>query len=229
MANCNFSYKHYRDILRQAIEAGFTVTNFRDFKNLKNSSKIIILRHDIDALPERHLELAKIENSLKIKSSYFVRVHGQYYHLSSKKTLKILEKIKKLGHEIGLHSEARVLAPVFKMDAIDLFKSEKEVLEETFRTKVLTASEHGDLGHAKNFWQNNLFQQISKQKLGIKNHTQEYPKHTYLSDSLSCWKNGCLCQNLTKYNLMQVLIHGEWWGGGAKKDMEKLNKIYANI
>ncbi|MCL5407145.1 MAG: hypothetical protein M1429_01465 [Patescibacteria group bacterium] len=225
---CDFSLKHYREILKLALKSGFVITNFRDFDKVSNRPKVIILRHDIDVLPKRSLELAKIEKSLKIKSTFFVRVHGQYYYPSGQ-TLKILKKIKDLGHEIGLHSEARVLAPVFKMDLADLFLSEKAILEEVLKCKIITASEHGDLGRPGNFWQNHFFKKIPKEKVGIKHYSQEYSQFHYLSDSLQNWKDGCVCQNLARYNHFQILIHGEWWGKGAKAEMTKLNKTYAKI
>lgn len=226
---CDFSYKHYRKILQCALEADFVITNFRDLPKYPKARKIIILRHDIDALPKRHLELAKIEYSLGIKATYFVRVHGQYYHLAGKKILKILHQIKNMNHEMGLHSEARVLAPVFGMDARNLFSSEKNILEELLGVKILSASEHGDLGRSEDFWRNHLFMEIPKRSVGVKYYPQEYQKYHYLSDSLQKWQEGCLCQNITKYDKIQSLIHAEWWGAGAKAEMVKLNKTYAKI
>ena len=204
------------------------ITNFRDLKSVKESPKIIILRHDIDALPQRHLKLARIEKSLGIKSTYFVRVHGQYYYPMGL-TLKVLEAIQQMGHEIGLHSEARSLSGIFQMEAVDLFKSEKTALDEALNIEVLSASEHGDLKHRESFWANHFFTKVSKQRVGIKHYPQEYAKYHYLSDSLQSWKEGCLCQNLKKYPFIQALIHAEWWGKDAKKEMVKLNKAYAKI
>lgn len=226
---CDFSYQHYREILKKALKAGFVITDFRDFEKVKKKSKIIILRHDIDVIPVRHLALAKIEKSLGIKATYFVRVHGQYYYPSDQKTFQVLKNILKMGHEIGLHSEARSLAKIFQMPEKDLFLSEKKYLEEILEIKIQSASEHGDLGRNNNFWQNSLFKKLDKKTLKIKYYPQEFKNFKYLSDSLGCWREGCLCQNLAKYNNFQLLTHAEWWGKGAKEAMVKLNKTYAKI
>jgi len=227
--NCDFSIKHYQEILKLALKSGFVITNFRDLDKVKKHPKIIILRHDIDALPVRYLALAKIEKSLGIKATYFVRVHGQYYYPSDKKTLKIFKEILKMGHEIGLHSEARSLSKVFQSPEIDLFKSEKTYLEEILGVKIESASEHGDLGRRTDFWQDHFFKKVPKKTVGIKHYPQEFKEFKYLSDSLSSWKEGCPCQNLEKFNKLQVLVHAEWWGKGAKQEMVKLNKEYAKI
>lgn len=229
MKNCDFSLKHYREILKLALKSGFVVTNFRDLGKIKKSSRVIILRHDIDAIPSRHLMLAKIEKSLGIKSTYFVRVHGQYYYSKDRKTIKILTELLKMGHEIGLHSEARSLSRVFRMSERDLFKSEKKYLEEILGVKIGSASEHGDLGRRADFWQDHFFKKISKNSVGIKQYPQEFKNFKYLSDSLGSWKEGCLCQNLSKFSKLQVLVHAEWWGQGARQEMIKLNKEYAKI
>ena len=43
LANCNFSYKHYTDILKE-LKKSYTFTTYRSASN-----NDIILRHDIDA------------------------------------------------------------------------------------------------------------------------------------------------------------------------------------
>lgn len=227
--NCDFTLQHYRQLLKAAQNAGFVVTGFRDLAKIKKTPKIIILRHDIDALPSRHLRLAQIEKTLGIRATYFIRVHGQYYYPSEQKTLKMLEKLLVFGHEIGLHSEARSLAPVFKMDPIDLFRSEKKFLEELLKIKIISASEHGDLSRKDDFWENTIFFQPEIIKTGIKFYPLKFKDFKYLSDSLRRWKEGCLCQNIKKYDKIQTLVHAEWWGKNAKEEMVKLNKAYAKI
>lgn len=227
--NCDFSLKHYREILKTALESGFVITNYKDSLKYKNAEKIILLRHDVDALPEQHLAIAKIENSLKVKSTYFVRVHGQYYYPDSPKTLKIFQAILKMGHEIGLHTDARSLNQVFKMSELDLFLSEKKYLENLLKIKIQSASEHGDLKRKDDFWQKSFLNRSSSKSLDIKHYPQEFKNIKYLSDSLGKWREGCLCQKLTKFSKIQVLTHAEWWGKDAREKMISLNKAYAKI
>lgn len=60
---------------------------------------VIILRHDVDRLPQNALKLAQIENSLGIQGSFYFRVVPESYDL------EIMHKIAELGHEIGYHYE----------------------------------------------------------------------------------------------------------------------------
>ncbi len=221
---CDFSYNHYRGVLKKALRMNFVITNFRDYPQVQKSAKIIILRHDIDSFPERDLKIAQIENHLSIKSTFFVRVHGEYYSPFEKNTFKNLQEILKLGHEIGLHFEARLLAPDWKMNRIEVFKREKRVLEEMLGLKIISAAEHAYLGRPENFWKNHFFTQVSKAKVGIKNYPQEkrFQKFHYLSDSLGHWREGCLCKNLPKYNYFQVLFHSAQWGKGGVRAVKKL-------
>lgn len=79
-------------------DQGFSFLTFEDF--LANSSKkIIVLRHDVDALPENSLEFAKIQAELGIKGSYYFRaVPGSWNE-------GIIKEIADMGHEIGYHYE----------------------------------------------------------------------------------------------------------------------------
>ncbi len=226
--NCNFTYNHYREILKVALAAGFRITNFRDIAKIK-SEKVIILRHDVDYSPKRALEIAKIEAKLGIKSTYFVRVHGEYYHPFDRINFPYFKTIKKMGHEIGLHTEARNLSKLYETDMISLFKLEKKMLEEIFKVKVESAAEHADLGRSANYWKKHLFTQIDKKEVGIKRFPQEFQDFHYFSDSLGKWKQYCICQNLSQYDKIQLLIHPDWWGEGARKEIQQLIKNNPNL
>ncbi|KKQ18754.1 MAG: hypothetical protein US31_C0002G0099 [Berkelbacteria bacterium GW2011_GWA1_36_9] len=221
---CDFSVKHYQEILEKALKDDFKIINFQKLKKAQKSSKIILLRHDIDCSPRRALEIAKIENNLKIKSTFFVRVHGEFYHPFDRITFPVLKEIIKMGHEIGLHTEARNLALEFKMNMIDLFKIEKKILETMLSIKIESASEHADFGRTKDYWTNHFFTKVKKEKVGIKNFPQEkrFQEFHYLSDSLGHWREGCLCQNFQKYQYIQALIHPDHWGKNACLELKKL-------
>lgn len=63
------------------------------------ASKIIILRHDVDKLPENSLKFAQIQHELGIKGSYYFRIVPESFNPV------IIVKIAELGHEIGYHYE----------------------------------------------------------------------------------------------------------------------------
>lgn len=220
--NCNFSYKHYREMLKKALNAGFVICNFRDYEKNKKEEKLIILRHDVDYSPKRALNIAKIEKSLNVKSTFFIRVHGEHYHPIERKSLDIFKEILKMGHEIGLHYEARTYAKKLGMSPKEIFLWEKAILEKIFNTKILSASEHRDLEGGKQPY--HFF--INKHAVEIEQETYEKQFQTfYLADSCNKWNKGCLCENL-EHNHIQLLVHPDLWGEGALKELrEKIKKI----
>lgn len=65
----------------------------------KDDGAYVILRHDVDRLPQNSLRLAKLEYSLGIKGTYYFRIVPQSYDLH------IMNEIEMLDHEIGYHYE----------------------------------------------------------------------------------------------------------------------------
>lgn len=78
-----------------------TFSNFIENKTVNSSSNdnVVILRHDVDRLPQNSLTTAKIENELGIKGTYYFRIVPESFDK------EIIKQIAKLGHEIGYHYE----------------------------------------------------------------------------------------------------------------------------
>lgn len=64
-----------------------------------HSLKLCILRHDVDRRPNNALAIAKLENELGIKSTYYFRIVPESFNED------IIKKIVDMGHEIGYHYE----------------------------------------------------------------------------------------------------------------------------
>lgn len=86
--------------------------------NITENNKIIVLRHDVDRLPQNSLLFAKLENELGIRGTYYFRIVPESYDL------EIMNKIAELGHEIGYHYEdVDLVIKNFKLD----IKNDKEL------------------------------------------------------------------------------------------------------
>src|SRR5215467_13808704 len=101
---CNFTFQHYRETLEQALASGYQFYTHLDYWRRKPVGRSILLRHDIDNFVKRSVEFAKIEETLGIPATYFVRIHGDYNLFYVNDYLRF-KKIAGLGHEIGLHSD----------------------------------------------------------------------------------------------------------------------------
>ena len=95
-----FSYKEYVSIIENIIN-NYNVVDYTDVN--ENTKSFAIIRHDIEFSLYRALNLAKIDHTLGIKSSFFVQLRNNCYNALSKENLDILNEISKLGHHIGAH------------------------------------------------------------------------------------------------------------------------------
>ncbi len=100
----DFTLKTYKVLLKVLLKKNYSFFTFQEYieNNLSlitGNSSIIILRHDVDRLPENALKMAQIEKELGIKSTYFFRT------IKSVFKPEIIGEIAEMGHEIGYHYE----------------------------------------------------------------------------------------------------------------------------
>jgi len=94
----DFTLKKYQILIKTLIKQDYNFQTFQKFLE-KPKSKSIVLRHDVDKLPENSLRFAKIQNELGIKGSYYFRIVPESFNTD------IIKEIAELGHEVGYHYE----------------------------------------------------------------------------------------------------------------------------
>lgn len=94
----DFTIKKYKELLINLQRAGYSFQTFAEFYT-NPEKKVIILRHDVDRLPENSLKFAEIQSNLNIAGSYYFRIVDKSFNKV------IMKKISDLGHEIGYHYE----------------------------------------------------------------------------------------------------------------------------
>lgn len=94
----DFTIKKYVHLLR-SLKA--KINSFQTFNEalIQISKRSIILRHDVDLLPENSLRFAKIQAELGIKGSYYFRAVPESWDEN------IIKSIAGMGHEVGYHYE----------------------------------------------------------------------------------------------------------------------------
>lgn len=130
----DFTQKIYKQLLENLLKNGYTFQTFEDFVT-KPKLKVVVLRHDVDKLPQNALDLAKIENSLGLQASYYYRI------VKESNVPDLINAVKALNHEIGYHYEDLTLARGDKKKAIEMWENNLEY----FRTyyPIKTACMHG--------------------------------------------------------------------------------------
>lgn len=206
--NCDFSYDHYRDCLNNALERSYIFYKFCEYEN--RGKKNIFMRHDVDHNLKLAIKMAEVEESLGIKSTYFIRTHAVGYNIFSIESTKILKDIVSMGHEIGFHYE-NSYSRVTKKDTEKCFKISLAALENCADVKVVSASPH-EPSRSKS---NKISQNIIK-RAGIKYQAYDdifVKKMKYISDSSCNWREGCMHNfiNSEKYDELCILTHPFWW------------------
>ena len=104
--NCNFSFEHYKEILKTALKSNYEFINFAEFiernknsrKNNFLNEKICLLRHDVDYEFAKNYNLAKIEYDLGLKSTFFIQCTSWEYNSRDRDVFKIAKELSKMGH-----------------------------------------------------------------------------------------------------------------------------------
>jgi hypothetical protein len=132
----DFTSKVYKKLLNEMLKSKYRFMTFEEYIHDKEKKeKVIILRHDVDKHPLRSLRTAEMENELGIKGTYYFRV------VRNKLPREVLERIVKLGHEIGYHYDDLNAADGVIENALDLFQKNLARLREL--ASVKTACMHG--------------------------------------------------------------------------------------
>jgi hypothetical protein len=96
----DFTYHLYSGLIDSLKKSGYVLLPFIDYiSNGSDCKKCVVLKHDVDKLPNNSFQMATLENRIGIKSSYYFRTVDHVYDKS------IIEKIVSLGHEVSYHYE----------------------------------------------------------------------------------------------------------------------------
>ena len=96
----DFTHLMYEKLIMTLKREGYWFYRFMDYAGESRlNDPHVILRHDVDRFPKRALKLARLENRLNVKSSYFFRIKRMTFNG------QVIEKIHEMGHEIGYHYE----------------------------------------------------------------------------------------------------------------------------
>lgn len=111
------AYRNILDYLKSHFSLNYLIREIPQILSQIHRPKFII-RHDVVTAPEKAAALAEIESEISIASTYMFRIDSQDYHPARGKTPAVIERIRGLGHEVGLHQVfganpgGRILSPV---------------------------------------------------------------------------------------------------------------------
>ena len=116
----DFTVKKYTELLQALIKKNYNFQTFDEFLRTPKN-KTIVLRHDVDLMPENSLKFAEIQHQNGVKGVYYFRAVKESWDE------RIIKKIRDMGHEIGYHYENLTICKGNYEDAITKMKQEISV------------------------------------------------------------------------------------------------------
>jgi hypothetical protein len=177
---CAFTLDHYREILRAARDGGYRFAGFDG----PPAEGQLLLRHDVDLSLEAALAMAELEAEEGAKTTYLLMTRSVFYNLASREGEAALERLRALGHRVGLHADYPEAGLDERFDRVVAWHNPEPA--------YMTAPIEG----AANVMEATYFDPA-----------------TYRSDSNHRWRSGCPHEELRAgaFPWLQVLVHPEIW------------------
>jgi hypothetical protein len=178
--SCAFDLGHYRELIEAARAGDY---RFAFFDSTPRPGDLF-LRHDVDLSLAAALAMAELEAELETPATYFLMTGSEFYNLDAPSGTAAIERLRRLGHRVGLHAVYPDAAHDPRFDpALAWHNPDPD---------YLTAPVEGLV----NAMQPGYFD----------------PEH-YRSDSNQRWGHGCPHEGLARrdFEWLQLLIHPEIW------------------
>ena len=178
--SCGFDLEHYGDILDAAAAGGYRWACFDE----EPSDGVVFLRHDVDLSLDAALRMAELEAERHVTATYFLMTESVFYNLASEEGRHALERLRGLGHRVGLHAVYPRAGRDERFDPVVAWHNpDPAYMRDPVEglTNVMQAP-----------W---------------------FTEGLYRSDSNRHWRSGCPHEELARADLpwLQLLVHPEIW------------------
>ncbi len=178
--SCDFSLRHYRELLQAARAGGYRFASFAEGP----AEGDLFLRHDVDLSLDAAVRMAELEAEAGARATYFLMTESVFYNLASSEGVRALERLRELGHAVGLHA----VYPHARLDE---------------RFDPVLAWHNPDPAYMR------APVEGATNVMG----ERYFDPATYRSDSNQRWRHGCPHAQLAAgaFPWLQLLIHPEIW------------------
>jgi hypothetical protein len=177
---CAFDLSHYAELLGAAKAGGYRFAFFdRD-----PEPGDLLLRHDVDLSLAAALRLAETEAEAGAGGTYFLLTESVFYNLASEEGRGAIERLRALGHRVGLHAVWPRVAFDERFDPVLAWHNP----DPPYMSEPVAG--------AANVMEPRFFSPA-----------------TYRSDSNQRWRHGCPHEELAagRFEWLQLLTHPEIW------------------
>jgi len=176
----DFTREKYCKLVSQLKDCGYEFITYQHYCEGNQPKRFVILRHDVDLKPKNSLAVAKDENELGAKASYYFRAVPESWDDA------IIRTIHQLGHEVGYHYESLTTCNGDVQKAFEDFKINIEKLRKL--VPVSTICMHGSPRSpydSKDIWKQYDYKTLSIS--GEPYLTTDFSKILYLTDTGRRW------------------------------------------
>jgi hypothetical protein len=178
----DFTFKKYKELCNAIKKNNYPLLCVRDYFKNPDRDRFIILRHDVDKIPENAFAMAQLENTLGIKSTYYFRTIKEVFDP------EIIKKISELEHEIGYHYETLSEAEGDYNVALKMFEKDLKTFRKVVEIKTICMH-----GSPLSKWNNSdLWKKYDYTKYGIIGEPYiaiNYDGIGYFTDTGRTWCN----------------------------------------
>ena len=174
----DFTLALYQELLAKWKSKGYLVQPNTGTNH--SLQKTIVLRHDIDAMPENALAMARVENEAGVSTSYFLKTRPDILIPG------IVEEIASLKHTIGYHYEDLVRNHGNYARAISDFEKNLDAIRRLYPVTTICA-DGSPISKYNNLW---LWEKYDYKHYGIDCEMYldiNYNEHAYFTDTGRCW------------------------------------------
>jgi hypothetical protein len=178
--SCGFDLGHYGELLDAAARGGYRYAFFESEPRAAD----LLLRHDVDLSLPAAVELAELEAERGATATYFLMTESVFYNLESEEGRWTLERLRALGHRVGLHA----VWPNARLDE----RFDPVVAWHNPEPPYMSEPVEGAVNVMQQPW---------------------FAKGHYRSDSNQHWRSGCPHEELARGEpeWLQLLTHPEIW------------------
>ena len=219
-----FSFDDYREIIRAIKATG----RYATYEEALEKDSFVIMRHDVEYSVERAHALAKVEESMDFRSTFFFQWTNNSYNILSRKNRDILSDMHERGQHIGLHfalngmTDMRVIKERIKQE-IDMLSNMLGFEINSFsihRPSPDVLAENIKISGIINAYQDDFFtfdpKATPESELDVK----------YLSDANHVWRYGYPDEEtINKYDKVQILTHPFAWTKQGYDNLENYKTL----
>lgn len=222
----HFTFAALERQYRVALDVGYEFLTCHDYcvKKTMLPQLTVVNRVDIDVSVRKAERLLEVFDRLRLKATFFVRLHAVEYNPFSFENYRILRAIRDSGHELGYHSEVVDQATIWGEDAAECLMRDLNVLNCMLGIRASGVASHGGMTGLNNldFWRDKVPADfgLTYEAYDKSNAFGLFDASFYISDSewtrWKCYERGVLRTGdrrsfadhaQSRYPLIYLLIH----------------------